>query len=668
MVLAYHGGVAGLSVAGFFGVDVFFVLSGFLITSLLLAEQTGSGRLRFGAFWARRVRRLIPALLLMLTGVAVYVGYFAPAGRYPSFRSDALSVLAYVSNWHFISASSNYFSATAAPSLLTHTWSLAIEEQFYLLWPLLVAASAWVARRRGWSAAGVVLGISGFGAVASAGWMAVLFGEGASASRLYYGTDTHASALLVGAALAAGLALRPGPRTAVGRAGASRKGMKWPTVAAVLAIAGVGWAACSLASSDPVAYQGGFLAVAVAVAVLLAALVTCPASPVARVLSFRPWAYVGRISYGMYLWYFPLFSLIDHQSTGLSGPALLACRVAADLAIAAASFHLVESPILRRSPAPSHRFSSAPPRSRPVVALAVSVVAVAALVTAVPGASPGVDQAAAGVAEGPVPAEAGTATHPIRLLITGDSTGMTLGLALAAVPADRRDGLVVDDVALMGCGVAISSAIREHGVTRPPAGPCDSGSPPAGQWPTLLARSIASFHPDVVLVAAGRWEVESRQAVPGGPWTDINSPADRAYVRNQLALAARVAAAGGARVALATAPCFSSGEQPDGSAWPEDGRARLDYYNAAVRSVAAAARPAATVVDLDSMVCPGGRFHSQIAGVTVRAPDGVHYPFFSVNDPDSADPDTVGQAEAFGLWITPQLVAALSSAGAAVNQ
>src|SRR5690242_11622913 len=148
-VVLFHGGVAALS-GGFLGVDSFFVLSGFLITSLLLAEQDRDGRIRLVAFWGRRARRLLPALLLMIAAVAIAGRWLLAPDDQRLLRGDALAALGYVANWRMIYRGADYFTQTAAPSVLQHTWSLGIEEQFYVLWPLIVAGLlAWWGRRRG---------------------------------------------------------------------------------------------------------------------------------------------------------------------------------------------------------------------------------------------------------------------------------------------------------------------------------------------------------------------------------------------------------------------------------------------------------------------------------------------------------------------------------------
>ena len=205
-VLLYHGEVSWAQ-GGYLGVDAFFVLSGFLITSLLLAEWRGEGRIALSAFWARRARRLLPALFLVLAGVAVYGAVVAAPVELDQLRRDGLSALGYVANWGQIFSHQSYFQSFAAPSPLRHTWSLAIEEQFYLVWPLLVAG---VLRWRRGSFRSLTM-ITGALLVASATWMVLLYTPGADPTRVYYGTDTRAQSLLMGALLALVLARRRRP-------------------------------------------------------------------------------------------------------------------------------------------------------------------------------------------------------------------------------------------------------------------------------------------------------------------------------------------------------------------------------------------------------------------------------------------------------------------------
>ncbi len=205
IIMGYHFGVGWLQ-GGFFSLDIFYVLSGYLITGLLLSEYKKRGRITLSAFWLRRARRLLPALLIVLVVVTLLVRYAAPAGMYPDFRMSALSALFYFSNWWQIAASGSYFVATSPASPLTHTWSLAVEEQFYLIWPLVVL---FVLHLSGPFRRGVrnLLVLSVVGALASAVEMAVLYNPQANTTRLYFGTDTHAQSILIGAVLACSLTL-----------------------------------------------------------------------------------------------------------------------------------------------------------------------------------------------------------------------------------------------------------------------------------------------------------------------------------------------------------------------------------------------------------------------------------------------------------------------------
>ncbi len=212
--MLYHGG-APLVTGGFLGVNVFFVLSGFLITTLLLGEWVERLTIALGAFWARRARRLLPALLLMLLGVAILAKVFAP-GEFATLRLDSLSTLFYVANWHFIIGGANYFTSTAQPSPLGHMWSLAIEEQFYIVWPPVLLVLLHLGRRlrpsrRLWPA----LTVAVTGALASAFDMRISFLHGATLTRLYEGTDTRSQDILVGAALAIAMTLWATHRTVV---------------------------------------------------------------------------------------------------------------------------------------------------------------------------------------------------------------------------------------------------------------------------------------------------------------------------------------------------------------------------------------------------------------------------------------------------------------------
>jgi peptidoglycan/LPS O-acetylase OafA/YrhL len=660
-VMAYHSGIPWL-VAGFLGVDSFFVLSGFLITSLLISEWQRLRTIRLGAFWARRARRLLPALLLLLVFVALYAAYVAPPGTYPGLRLDALSTLFYVANWHFILVGSNYFNQTGRPSLLTHTWSLAVEEQFYLVWPPVVLGVLMLTRRLR-----VLLAVCVAGALASAAEMALLYRRGASLTRLYYGTDTHGQCLLVGAALATGLAVFAQRRRSAGAvvphgptsggdpawAASTGRGRTLLTVlgGAGALVTGLLWWRGSYTGSF--LWEGGFMVAALSTAAVVTCVVCVQRSRLAVVLSASQLRYLGRITYGINLWHFPLFQWLDGQRTGLTGYPLFGVRCAATVAVATASFYLVERPIRQRRLLRHWRAWVATP-------LAVgTVVTVVMVTTAGSGALAAVSH---------LPAAPGLrSSSATTVLMVGDSTALTLGLAL---PVDaKRYGATLVNEGIVGCGVAEVTEFQAEGADLPMAPACDPSTPASEQWPALWAGWVRQYHPAIVVVLAGRWEVSNVEWQ--GRWTDILHQAFAAYVEQQLQRAVDIASSNGADVVLLTAPCYDSGEQPDGDPWPEDQPSRLAVYNGLVRQVAAANPGKATSVDLGALVCPGGRYEATIDGVTVRAPDGVHFPYFSLTDSRSADPDTYEQVQEFGAWIGPRLwpkilIARSSSAATAV--
>jgi peptidoglycan/LPS O-acetylase OafA/YrhL len=640
-VMAFHGGIPWL-VGGYLGVDAFFVLSGFLITSLLVNEWHRLRTIRLGAFWARRARRLLPALLLVLLFVACYAAFIVPRGTYPNLRLDSLSTLFYVANWHFILIGSSYFNQTGLPSPLTHTWSLAIEEQFYLIWPLVVLGLLKLTRNLR-----VLLVVSVVGALASAVEMALLYHPGVNTTRLYYGTDTHAQCLLVGASLAVSLAIIarersrrpavPGSRARRGRppggdprwAATTPAGRTVFTVVGLVGVAGSAVLWSRLTGNDALLYRGGFLLAALATAAVLVSVVCAQRSPVAVALSVAPLRYLGRISYGMYLWHYPLFIWIDGTRTGLSGYSLFGVRAAATIAVATVSFYLVERPIRQGSFFRQWRAWLAAP-----VAVVVTVVALV-VATTVPAV------AGAGLATTTTTVPAADAGRPVKVLVIGDSTALTLAINLG-VDA-KAYGLTVKDEGIVGCGVTEGTLDKTTGVVGNVWNACNSRvapgtplfqytpaygheirSPDAEQWTVWDRDWIDQYDPDVVVLLAGRWEVHTR--VYDGQWTNITEPDFAAYVKRQLAYTVGFASAKGAKVVLLTAPCYDHGEQPNGQPWPTDTPARLDAYNRLVDEVAAENPTKATAVNLDAMVCPSGQFEQDIDGVQVRSADGVHFP------------------------------------------
>ena len=312
------------------------MLSGFLITSLLLAEARDHGTISFTSFWARHARRLMPALACVLLFVAIYAALVAQPEELATIRGDALATLAYVANWRQIFASQDYFALFRSPSPLQHTWSLAIEEQFYLLWPLVVFGL--VLRRSAGAAARRIFYASATLALVSTVWSQVLY-QLSGATRVYYGTDTRIAAIAIGAALASALAMR-GPI-------ASRRARRSLEIAAVLGLVVLGLAWFRLSGSSPLLYRGGLLACGLATAVVIAAAVHPDRGPVHHLLSWRVLCWLGLISYGLYLWHWPLFVLLDSSRVHLTGWPLFAVQIAVTLVVSIACYRWIERPIRR---------------------------------------------------------------------------------------------------------------------------------------------------------------------------------------------------------------------------------------------------------------------------------------------------------------------------------
>ncbi len=329
-VLLYHAGypVPG----GYLGVESFFVLSGFLITTLLAGEWRRSGRIDVTMFWLRRARRLLPALLVMLAGTLLLCALLTP-GELRSLGGDTLAALLYVMNWKLISAQQSYFDAFSRPSLIKHLWSLAVEEQFYLLWPVLCAVGLRLLRPAGFLA--TVLAA----ALASSVLMGGLYEVGADVSRIYYGTDTRASALFIGAALA--LVWTPDRRQALGRSGTvALEAGGWLALLLLLAI--YGW----LHEQHPWLYLGGFQLVALATAAVIAATTAPGACLLPALLEAAPLRWIGLRSYSLYLWHWPIFVLLQPGASDLWAQwSMDLLRFALTFVLAAVSYRAVERPV-----------------------------------------------------------------------------------------------------------------------------------------------------------------------------------------------------------------------------------------------------------------------------------------------------------------------------------
>ncbi len=660
-VLGFHFGWGWLP-GGFLGVDVFYVLSGFLITTILVNQFQRRGSVALRTFWAGRARRLLPCLFLVLIATSLFVRFVALPGTYLHYRSAALSTLLYFSNWYQIHVATDYFVQTGPPSPLTHTWSLAIEEQFYLVWPLVVLAVMHTGRRfrhtgRRFRHTGsqfrrsvaFLFVLSLVAASASAAWMAYLFAHHADTTRLYFGTDTHAQCILVGSALACLLVLTD-HRPVATRWLWSTLGLLGAASLAALVLMGHRFTGAS-----PFIYQGGFLLTAGLTACVIATCVTVRSGLVSRLLSLTPLVGLGVISYGVYLWHYPLAIWLTPARLGLSGWELAVVRLAVTIAVSTVSFLVVERPIMRgtffrrvRSLVPSFAALGG-------VAATIVVTSAATGASAAPhhfrprpteAVSPSAGTFASAAASTPA------LVPPRKLVVLGDSTALVLGYALAATaPATTQ----VVNGGLYGCGLAIGTESSADPPTPglPRAPTCNSATPPSDQWPALDAEQVASTGPgDLVVFLAGRWETTPVEI--DGVWHNITQPWFQTYERHQLAQLVQIATAHGAHLDLLTMPRMDTttlyGEPPT----MNDSSLYQGIYNAMLYATASADPGQVSVVDYNSILCPDDRFRMFADGVQIRTADGIHTPAYVPGDIYVVDA-TQATADAFDAWLSPRL-------------
>lgn len=573
VVILYHFDLAAFS-GGFLGVDIFFVLSGYLISRLLLAEKQATGRIDFAGFYARRMRRLFPALLLLIAAVTIAGRFvYAPEAEHGIAR-DALAALLYAANWSFVVFDQSYFEAFADAWPLRHMWSLAVEEQFYMVWPLVILLLP-VARARV-RAIAIVIALCAVSAAALA-----LLHDPASPSRAYYGTDARLHEPLIGA-LAAMAWLSWGDRLA-------------PLVRHLAAPAGALILASIVFLDDQSAayYRGVSSAFSIATAVLILALEASGAGPVKSALSSKPAVWIGKISYGMYLWHWPIIVALSRGSIGAEVRVVLA--FAATLAIAALSYRWVELPIRH-----ARRLFGAPLTPRRTFGLA----AAAALMIAVP--------IALGLRAPAAPDWASDETRVLghgdfRIAVIGDSVAKSLVPGLEVVAKER--GWSVIDGARGGCGIAGGYQVDLKGVPYRWSGRCAKEIPGAFD-------EIARARPDVVLWYS-QTEVngllDPRTGTPGYP----GSPEHEQMVQSGW----EAAAARFGKLPIVVVEILLERSSRRGSARRQRSAARL---NELVRAFAGH-HPGMHVVSIAGRVCPGGPpCPHELDGIDMRR-DGTHY-------------------------------------------
>lgn len=564
-VLFFHAG--GALPGGYLGVDLFFVLSGFLITSLLLGEHRETGRIVLWPFWVRRARRLFPALLSLMPAIAIYARFFAKPTELQGLRTDALATLGYVANWRAIFSHKSYWQLFAAPSPLEHTWSLCIEEQFYVLWPLAVAFVLRSRARRSILVLAVALTVLSMVA------MIVLF-DPERTSRVYLGTDTRAAGILAGAALAAVIS----PSTTF-----QPKTVLKLDVLGAISILGLAVAWWKLEGANPFLYRGGFWLTELGALVLIACAVSGSRSMVARVLSFRPLTLLGTISYGVYLWHWPVNVFLTPERVHARGFWLHVIQFAITFVIAIVSYRFLERPIRMRGI----------PFGRPVymvpaaVALAVLLVVRGTYARALPPqammpVTPAQNWVAGGGGIEPTfePAR-------FRAILLGDSTANSLGWGLRGI---HQPGLAVELMGQDGCTMLAQDMCWTDRASELRANA------------TLVFLGGAFLHGVTV---DGGWR---KSCHPG--W-------DTKFERNLVRRLGDLVKSPEGHVWAVTIP------YPLGVYDNATFRAETDCINTSIRK-AAALVPGVAVLDVAERLCPKGICQRELDGIEIR-PDGVHY-------------------------------------------
>jgi peptidoglycan/LPS O-acetylase OafA/YrhL len=613
-VLLFHGGHL---TGGYLGVDLFFVLSGFLITSLLLVEGRDTEHIALGSFWARRARRLLPALGGLIVGVAVYCVVFAQPSELSRIRGDAFATVGYVANWHSIATGTDYWALFRTPSPLEHTWSLAIEEQFYLVWPLVFTGLlAWRKRRTPQA----VLVVAILGAVASTLLMLVLYDK-TDPSRVYYGTDTRATGILLGAALAALLVMRGPVLTRAARVGLEVAG--WVGVV-VLAVA---WT--QLDGKSDTLYQGGFLVCGLAAILVIGTVVHPQRMALGRALSLRPLCLLGIISYGLYLWHWPVDLVLDADRTRIDGWPLFFVQTAVAIGIAAVSYRWLERPI-RRGALTARQWAFVTPA---LVATAVVVIVVGTLGTGQSDAVAVVKDRSSNGATSALGGDVG------RVLIVGDSVAGTLVNGL------RHQGLDVVDASFVGCKV-VRGTIRIND---------DDLQDVDCPWATGWAGDLAREHPRVVLLESSGFELQDVRPHGASKFLVPGTPEWARYWKSEWQQAIDTLTSTGAAVVIPTIACTKPKADNGAVDISRSGfnPKRVRAANEVLEDLARENAGRMVLVDLNAYVCPSGKYTDTLHGVDPLRVDGVHY-----TNPGS---DLVGK------WLAPKLAAAarLSHASAA---
>jgi peptidoglycan/LPS O-acetylase OafA/YrhL len=623
-VLLFHGGYSWAR-GGYLGVSTFFTLSGFLITSLLVVEHGRNRRIGLTVFWARRLRRLLPASAVTLALLLASLPFLDEAWE-RSLPGDVIAAVLNVANWRFLFADRSYAELFASPSPVLHFWSLAIEEQFYWVFPLLTAGVFAVAK----GSLRVYAAVLG-GLLVLSGVLTLLFRD--SPDTVYYSTPIRMGEILVGSLLAVALA--------EGRTAGLRRWAPWVGLAGAAALAASAWAWWNVEQTSPVLSKGGLLVYALVSGVLV--LSACVDGPVRRALAFEPLRLLGVISYGVYLFHWPMFLLLDQERVDgwlepfdlrLRGTSLFALRLAVTLAVAVASYHLLEKPI---------RNGQRPKLARPPLLAAGTVAGIVVAALVVPKVwEPELDdfeRIAQAQERLQAQIDAVPASVP-RVMFFGDSTAMMASAGVGAWGLDSGDLVVPDHATELGCSIGRGGERRQYGQASP--------IPPECDWSVTWAAAL-DRHPEtkVAVVMTGTWDVIDRKIPGDARWRGPGDPLYDQFLSQEIGAATDLLRSRDVTVVWLTTPPLDFGRDtvPRPPLDPPDAPARVDRLNQLIRDQAAAHTGVGVV-----------EFGDYIAGLPPEEDarlrrDGVH-----LNLEDSA--------EVADEWLGPEILRVAREAGA----
>ena len=637
-VLLFHGEITGVE-GGFLGVSVFFTLSGFLITSLLLrqwaASASGPGPshgVDLRRFWSRRFRRLLPASWVTIA-LVLLMGWAGAwdVDQLRALRGDVPWSLAELVNWHFIVQGTTYGASQTAPSPLEHFWSLAIEQQFYVLLPALVVVVL-VRSSRGSTARSprrrlrVLVGVLAALTLVSVVLNGVLARD--SIDRAYFGTDTRAAELLVGALLACAMLrrLRVSGTARVAAIAAGTTGLAVLVVLFHTAELTSGWL-----------YPWGLMLTALATAALVVGAVQT--GPLSSALSVGPAVALGQISYGVYLLHWPIFLWLNPARVGWDGVSLFTLRVAVTLVAATAMYHMVEQPI-RTGRAISTRTARVAVPSLAVVLLLGSfsltrdlpdppdflqprepgdvtirevpttstTTTITTTTTTVPDLA-GVTPPPPPVTEPPPPTA--PPRRPQRVLLVGDSVAASMEDALG--DALNARGITFATSAAPGCGVLTGDPADAQGQPLSFTTACNDAVP------GIQTNAVREVAPDLI-VSLSLWESVDR--IVDGSFYQVGTPAGDQMMRQLYDQSIQRLSGGGAAVAFAIMPASVDGRSRLADV---EGNRRLAIVNGVLTDLGATHPGRVTTLRFDQIVCPTTPCPTQVDNVVLRPADGTHF-------------------------------------------